>query len=152
MRRALVIGAVVAAGAGRRRGHRRWPPAPSGRTSRSRSSPSRADAPAAAPGRFVVEDGIPRADAERLSRAALAEVPGTALSAERDDGLYEVEVRDRSGTHVELLLDDGFRVVGADGTRTRTEAVAPGVLVEQVLRGLAAGGREALRAVRAPCR
>ncbi len=69
----------------------------------------------------MVEDGIPRADAERLSRAALAEVPGTALSAERDDGLYEVEVRDRSGHHVELLLDDGFRVVGRDGDERLTQ-------------------------------
>ena len=114
MRRALVIGAVVAAGAGVGAGTVLASGA-LGEDAPVEVITVPADAPAAAPGRFVVEDGIPRADAERLSKAALAEVPGTALSAERDDGLYEVEVRDRSGNHVELLLDDGFRVVGRDG-------------------------------------
>ena len=114
MRRALVIGAVVAAGAGVGAGTVLASGA-LGEDAPVEVITVPADTPAAAPGRFVVEDGIPRADAERLSRAALAEVPGTALSAERDDGLYEVEVRDRSGNHVELLLDDGFRVVGRDG-------------------------------------
>jgi hypothetical protein len=114
MRRALIIGVLVAAGAGVGAGT----VLASGALGEDApveviTVPSDAsDAPA---GRFVVEDGIPRADAERLSKAALAEVPGTALSAERDDGLYEVEVRDRAGRHLELLLDDAFRVVGTDG-------------------------------------
>jgi hypothetical protein len=43
-----------------------------------------------------------------------AEVPGTALSVERDDGLFEVEVREAGGRHHEVLLDDAFAVVGTD--------------------------------------
>jgi len=114
MRRALLIGVVVAAGAGVGAGT----VLASGALDEDApveviTVPS--EAPAAAPSRLVVEDGIARADAERLSKAALAEVPGTAISAERDDGLFQVEVRDRAGRHLEVLLDDGFRVVGTDG-------------------------------------
>ncbi|MET0684538.1 MAG: hypothetical protein ABW060_04430 [Solirubrobacteraceae bacterium] len=64
---------------------------------------------------FVVEDGIARADATRLRAAALARVPGEAISAERDDGLFQVEVRDEGGRILEVLLDDRMRVVGTDG-------------------------------------
>lgn len=70
---------------------------------------------ASAPSELAVEDGIPRADAERLAAAAMQRAPGGALSVERDDGLYEVEVRERGGDHVEVLLDDAFEVVGVDG-------------------------------------
>ena len=66
------------------------------------------------PAELTVEDGIARADAERLVRAATAEVPGTALSVERDDGRFEVEVRAPAGRHHEVLLDDALRVVGTD--------------------------------------
>ena len=77
------------------------------------------ESPAPAPGgargaELVVEDGIPRADAERLAASATRHTPGDALSVERDDGLYEVEVRDTAGRHAEILLDDGFGVVGMD--------------------------------------
>ncbi len=64
---------------------------------------------------LVVEDGIARADATRLREAALGRVPGEAISVERDDGLFQVEVRDEHGRLQEVLLDDGFRVVGTDG-------------------------------------
>ena len=64
---------------------------------------------------LAVEDGIPRAAAQRLAIAATERAPGSALSVERDDGLYEVEVRERGGDHVEVLLDDAFTVVGVDG-------------------------------------
>ncbi len=69
---------------------------------------------AGAPAELTVEDGIARADAERLVRAATAEHAGTALSVERDDGLFEVEVRAPDGRHHEVLLDDRFVVVGVD--------------------------------------
>jgi hypothetical protein len=69
----------------------------------------------AEPGRLVAEDGIARADAERLADAATRAVPGTALAVERDDGLFEVEIRERDGGHREVLLDDDFAVVGTDG-------------------------------------
>jgi hypothetical protein len=64
---------------------------------------------------LVTEDGIARADATRLRAAALERVPGEAISVERDDGLFQVEVRDEQGRILEVLLDDGFRVVGTDG-------------------------------------
>jgi hypothetical protein len=69
---------------------------------------------AGGPAELTVEDGIARADAERLVRAATAEVAGTALSVERDDGLFEVEVRASGGRHHEVLLNDAFSVVGTD--------------------------------------
>jgi hypothetical protein len=69
---------------------------------------------AGAPAQLTVEDGIARADADRLVKAATAEVAGTALSVERDDDLFEVEVRAPDGRHHEVLLDDAFDVVGTD--------------------------------------
>ena len=152
--------------------------------------------PAAAPRRVAARRRgrhRPRRRGAAVRGRAAPRSPATAISVERDDGLFEVEVRDRAGRHLEVLLDDGSggrhgrrrgltqnhhaarptRVVhrdhdpvepadarhtpmigaSADGSRVgtdgdeRLEAVAPGVLVEQVLRGLAAGGREALGAV-----
>ena len=113
MRRALLIGAVVAAGAGVGAGTVLASGAlgedapvevitvPAGRPPPGRrSSSSRTASPA-------------RTRSGCRGRA-LAEVAGTAISAERDDGLYQVEVRDRTGRHLEVLLDDGFRVVGTD--------------------------------------
>jgi len=64
---------------------------------------------------IVVEDGIPRADARRLAAAAGRDTPGRVLSVERDDDLFEVEVRLAGGRHAEILLDDAFDVVGRDG-------------------------------------
>ena len=69
---------------------------------------------AGGPAELTVEDGIARTDAERLVRAATAEIAGTALSVERDDGRFEVEVRAPGGRHHEVLLDDRFAVVGTD--------------------------------------
>lgn len=65
-------------------------------------------------GSLVAEDGITADEARRLARAATTELPGTAISVERDDGLYGVEVRDRVGAIVEVLVDLDGRVVGMD--------------------------------------
>lgn len=109
MRRPLLVGALVAAGIG------------IGAGTVAAAGVLDGDEPvevitveAPGPAKLTVEDGIVRADAERLVRAATAEVAGTALSVERDDGLFEVEVRDAGGRHLEVLVDDGFRVVGTD--------------------------------------
>jgi len=70
--------------------------------------------PDAGPGALVAEDGIPAAQARRLAAAATRALPGTPISVERDDGLYAIDVRDRSGAIVEVLADDAGRVVGMD--------------------------------------
>lgn len=63
---------------------------------------------------LIAEDGIPAAQARRLAAAATRALPGTPISVERDDGLYAIDVRDRSGAIVEVLADDAGRVVGMD--------------------------------------
>jgi hypothetical protein len=109
MRRTLLLGALVAAGIG------------VGAGTVAAAGVLDDDEPvevvtleAGGPAELTVEDGIARADAERLVRAATAELPGTALSVERDDDRFEVEVRAPGGRHHEVLLDDAFRVVGTD--------------------------------------
>lgn len=67
-----------------------------------------------ASGALIAEDGIPAAQARRLAAAATRALPGTPISVERDDGLYAIDVRDRSGAIVEVLADDAGRVVGMD--------------------------------------
>jgi hypothetical protein len=120
MRRTLVIAALVLAGAGVGAGT----VLASGALGDDEpvevitvpAEPASAPAePGAESSRFVVEDGISRADAERLSAGALKAVPGTPISVERDDGLYQVEIRDRGGRILEVLIDDRFAVVGTDG-------------------------------------
>jgi len=113
MRRALLLGALVVAGVGVGAGT----VAASGVLDAEEPVDVitvQAEPPAADPARLVVEDGIPRADAERLVAAATERVRGTAIAVERDDGLYEVEVRSPGGRHHEVLLDDRFGVVGTD--------------------------------------
>ena len=69
---------------------------------------------AARGGDLVVEDGIPAADARRIGASATRSVPGTAVSVERDDGMFEATVRTGRGDLAEVKLDDRFRVVGVD--------------------------------------
>ncbi|HEY8584829.1 MAG TPA: hypothetical protein VIL49_17845 [Capillimicrobium sp.] len=71
-------------------------------------------AAAAGSSAIVAEDGIAAADARRLAAAATEELPGAAISVEADDGLFNVEVRDRAGAIVEVLVDQSGRVVGMD--------------------------------------
>lgn len=60
----------------------------------------------------VVDDGIPAADARRAARAAVNRFGGTALTVDRDDGRYEVELERPDGTIVEVLVDDRFAALG----------------------------------------
>ncbi len=109
MRRPLLIGALVAAGIGVGAGT-----VAAAGVLDGEEPVAVVTMEASEPAELTVEDGIARADAERLVRAATAEVAGTALSVERDDGRFEVEVRAPGGRHHEVLLDDAFRVVGTD--------------------------------------
>jgi hypothetical protein len=110
MRRKLLVGALVAAGIGVGAGT----VAASGALGDEDPVQVITVREAGAPAELTVEDGIARADAARLVRAATAELAGTALSVERDDGRFEVEVRTADGRHHEVLLDDRFAVVGTD--------------------------------------
>jgi hypothetical protein len=72
--------------------------------------------PASGDTQLTVEDGIARDRAIALARAATGRVPGRALTVEAEDGGYEVDVRDRDGRIVEVLLDGRSRVTGIDET------------------------------------
>ncbi|QXJ22191.1 peptidase [Actinomadura graeca] len=53
--------------------------------------------------------------AAQATKAALAAYPGQVLKAEYDaerPGLYAVEIRQKTGTTVEVYLDKAFKVVG----------------------------------------
>ena len=66
------------------------------------------------PGRLVVDDGIPAAEAREVARRAVAHSSGRAVSVDRDDGRYEVEVQRPDGAIVEVLLDGSRQVLGVD--------------------------------------
>jgi hypothetical protein len=68
----------------------------------------------ARPGRLVVDDGIPAAEARDVARRAVAHTPGRAVSVDRDDGRYEVDVQRPDGAVVEVRLDGSRRVLGVD--------------------------------------
>jgi uncharacterized membrane protein YkoI len=74
------------------------------------------DAPrtAAARREVVVDDRIPAADARRAAAAGERRGRGTALTVDRDDGRYEVEVQQPDGRIVEVYVDDRFRPLWVD--------------------------------------
>jgi uncharacterized membrane protein YkoI len=73
------------------------------------------DAPrTAAARREVVDDRIPAADARRAAAAGERRGRGTALTVDRDDGRYEVEVQQPDGRIVEVYVDDRFRPLWVD--------------------------------------
>jgi hypothetical protein len=75
------------------------------------------DAPSGAtatPAELVVDDGIPPAEARDVARRAADHAGGRAVSVDRDDGRYEVEVQRPDGAIVEVVLDGSRRVLGLD--------------------------------------
>lgn len=62
----------------------------------------------------VVDGAIPTADARRAIAAAADRVDGVALTLDREDGRYEVELQRPDGTVAEVLVDRRFRVLGID--------------------------------------
>jgi uncharacterized membrane protein YkoI len=62
----------------------------------------------------VVDDRIPAADARRAAAAGERRGRGTALTVDRDDGRYEVEVQQPDGRIVEVYVDDRFRPLWVD--------------------------------------
>lgn len=76
-------------------------------------SPATARSPDRSPD-VVVDGAIPTADARRAIAAAADRVDGVALTVDRDDGRYEVELQRPDGTVVEVLVDGRFRVLGMD--------------------------------------
>ncbi|MTD45096.1 hypothetical protein GKE82_12535 [Conexibacter sp. W3-3-2] len=64
---------------------------------------------------LTVDDGVPVGEARAVARLATAHLGGgRAVSVDRDDGRYEVEVQRADGALVEVLLDGGRRVVGTE--------------------------------------
>lgn len=78
------------------------------RTQTSGASPPRPD--------IVVDDRIDDGDARKAASAAENRFGGVALSVDRDDGRYEIELQRPDGSIVEVLVDDQFRVLGIDAT------------------------------------
>lgn len=76
------------------------------------SSATGAERPAAPD--IIVDGGISTADARRAARAAEARFGGRALSVDRDDGRYEVELQRPDGTIAEALVDSSFIALGLD--------------------------------------
>ncbi|MET0990037.1 MAG: PepSY domain-containing protein [Glaciihabitans sp.] len=73
---------------------------------------------------------------ERASEAALAEVDGTVVEAEKTDELghsYVVEVRGATGDDTEVALDENYEVVWveADNDDSATSAVTPGTTTDE---------------------
>jgi hypothetical protein len=62
----------------------------------------------------VVDDGIPAAEARGVARRAAGHAGGRAVSVDRDDGRYEVDVQRPDGAIVEVVLDGSRRVLGID--------------------------------------
>jgi len=62
----------------------------------------------------VVDGAIRAADARRAISAAANRVDGVALTVDRDDGRYEVDMQRPDGTIAEVLVDDRFRALGID--------------------------------------
>jgi len=62
----------------------------------------------------VVDDAIRAGDARRAISAATDLVDGVALTVDRDDGRYEVEMQRPDATIAEVLVDSRFRALGLD--------------------------------------
>jgi len=62
----------------------------------------------------VVDGAIRTADARRAISAATNRVDGVALTIDRDDGRYEVELQRPDGSIAEVLVDKRFAVLGID--------------------------------------
>lgn len=63
------------------------------------------------------DESLTGPDARKAADAALRDTDGEVLEVERGDdagAAYEVEVREPNGGVTEVLLDDGFEVIGRD--------------------------------------
>jgi len=98
------VGFAVAGGFDRDRDDSEWLIAPG--TADGARSPASADR---SPD-VVVDGAIRAADARRAISAAAKRVDGVALTLDRDDGRYEVDMQRPDGTIAEVL--DRFRAVG----------------------------------------
>lgn len=64
---------------------------------------------------IVVDDGIPTGDARRAAQSAANRFDGAALTVDRDDGRYEIDLQRPDGTIVQVLVDERFRALGIEG-------------------------------------
>jgi uncharacterized membrane protein YkoI len=66
-------------------------------------------------GRGAGETPLTGDTAEKVKAAALAEVPGTVLRVETDNGgVYEAHIRKADGSEVEVKVDNDFKVTATE--------------------------------------